>query len=227
MVNLSAADRRSGARFDRFGLVSSVAEPAETLAIYFDDLTLNGEPLDFDHDPGWTGKNNQVEFDDTFKRGQHDFGYQGDTRFAGGSPGEIGGLIFSDNGGYYADDVGRLSLDDRLIASGRMALVERGSEAGFYVGWFDSQGRGYPPKNLLGVIVEGPNSVGSMFRPVFAGSSAEVGAALQAGPLVNPFGKPHQWKIEYDPQGAQGRGELRVSLDGERAVLASRPTHGH
>ena len=72
-------------------------------------------------------------------------------------------MIFSDNPGYYGDNAGRLSLDDHLVASGRLALTDRGPEAGFYLGWFNSAERGYPPKNVLGVFAEGPSSVGSMF----------------------------------------------------------------
>jgi hypothetical protein len=223
VVKIPPPCRKSGAQFDRFGMINSKAEPGGTLAVYFDDLMLNGEPIGFDEDPQWEGKNNRIVFDDPFKRGEHDFGFQPNTHFAGGAPGEIGGVIFSDNAGYFGDRVGRLTLDDRLVASGRLALIERGSEAGFYLGWFNSQERGHPPKNLLGVIAEGPNSVGSMFRPICASSDPRIAATLKEAAVIDPFGKRSQWRIEYDPQGAAGQGELKVSLDGKQAILALPP----
>jgi hypothetical protein len=223
VVNILPVSRKSGARFNRFGMINAKGEPGDTLAVYFDDVTLNGERLAFDEDPHWTGQNNRLTFDDTFKRGGHQFGYQPESHFAGGEPGEIGGVIFSDNAGFFGDDVGRLTLDDPLVATGRLALKERASEAGFYLGWFNSKERGYPPKNVIGVFAEGPNSVGSMFRPIYATSDAKIGTALKEAPVIDPFGKPGAWRIEYDPKGADGRGELRVSLDGKEAVLALDP----
>jgi hypothetical protein len=223
VVNIRPEYRQSGARFDRFGITNMKAEPGGTLAIFFDDLTLNGQTLAFDEDPRWVGQHNRATFDDTFKRGVHDFGYQPTTQFAGGEPGEIGGVIFSDNAGYYGDDIGRLTLDDPLVASGRLAVRERGSEAGFYLGWFNSNQRGRPPKNLIGAFVEGPNSVGSMFRPCYATSDPNIGAAAKHAPVINPFGKRYTWKIRYDPRAAGGNGEVTVSLGDETAVLALTP----
>jgi hypothetical protein len=220
IVNIHPDFRKSGARFDSFGMINSKAEPGDTLAVYFDDITINGEKFSFDEDPKWKGQNNRLTFGDTFKRGEHNFGYQADSNYAGGKAGEVGGVIFSDNSGYFADDVGQLTLDDPLVASGRLVVKERGSEAGFYLGWFNSKERGYPPKNLIGVFAEGPNSVGSMFRPIYATSDPKIGNVPKEAPIIDAFGKPHTWKIEYDPEGANGLGELRATLDGETATLA-------
>jgi hypothetical protein len=223
VIDLNPKFRKTGARFDSFGIVNAKAEPGGTLAIFFDDMTLGDQPLAFDDDPRWKELNNHAAFDDYLKRGVHDFGYQPDSNFAGGQKGEIGGILFSDNGGYYGDDIGRLTLDDRLVASGKLALKERGSEAGFYLGWFNSEGRGRPPKNLLGVFAEGPNSVGSLFRPLYATSDPAIGAPAKSGPVINQTGKPHAWRIEYDPEAAGGHGEITVSLDGETATLQLPP----
>lgn len=212
-------DFRQGMVFDSFGFCNAKAEPGSTLGVFVDDMTVNGESLAFDKDPNWRGQNNRVTYEDSFKRGAHDFGYQPDSHFAGGGAGEMGGILFSDHGGYYGDDVGRLTLNDRLVASGKMALTERGSEAGFYLGWFNSKERGYPPKNLIGVWAEGPNSTGSMFRPIYATSDPKLAGTLKYTTAIDPFGKTYAWKIEYDPEAAEGKGELRVSLGGETAVL--------
>jgi hypothetical protein len=214
---------RKGMRFDSFGFYNGKAEPGSTLGVFMDDMTINGESLAFDEDPKWKGQNNRATYEDSFKRGAHDFGYQADSKFAGGTKGEMGGVLFSDNGGYYGDKVGRLTLDDRLVASGKMALTERASEAGFYLGWFNSKQRGYPPKNLIGVFAEGPNSTGSMFRPIYASSDPKLADTLKRATVIDPFGKTYEWRIEYDPKAADGKGELKVSLGGETAVLTLTP----
>ena len=41
--------------------------------------------------------------------------------------------------------------------------------------------------------------------------------------LIDPFGKTYEWRIEYDPKAADGKGELKVSLGGETAVLTLTP----
>jgi len=214
---------RKGMRFDSFGFYNGKAEPGSTLGVFMDDMTINGESLAFDEDPNWKGQNNRVTYEDSFKRGAHDFGFQPDSKFSGGKKGEMGGVLFSENGGYYGDNVGRLTLDDRLVASGKMALTERGSEAGFYLGWFNSKERGYPPKNLIGVFAEGPNSTGSMFRPIYASSDPKLADTLKRATVIDPFGKTYEWRIEYDPKAADGKGELKVSLGGETAVLTLTP----
>jgi hypothetical protein len=183
----------------------------------------DGEAFAFDDDPHWLAQDNRATFDDYLRRGVHDFGYRAGSSFAGGRPGEIGGLMYSDNGAYYADRVGPLTLDDRLVASGRLALAERASEAGLYIGWFNSGGRGYPPKNLIGALIEGPNSVGPMLLPVYGTSNPKIGEAVKYGPRIDSSGKQYSWKIEYDPEAAGGLGEIRVSLDGETSILKLAP----
>ena len=119
--------------------------------------------------------------------------------------------------------MGRLTLDDRLVASGKMALTERASEAGFYLGWFNSKERGYPPKNLIGVFAEGPNSTGSMFCPIYATSDPKLADTLKYTTVIDPFGKKYEWHIEYDPEAADGKGQLKVTLGGKTALITLTP----
>ena len=42
---------RKGMRFDSFGFCNARAEPGDTLIVFFDDMTINGEELSFDEDP--------------------------------------------------------------------------------------------------------------------------------------------------------------------------------
>ena len=60
IVDVNPKLRKTGALYDSFGIVNSRAEPGGALVAFFDDLTLDGQTLSFDENPGWVGKNNRV-----------------------------------------------------------------------------------------------------------------------------------------------------------------------
>jgi hypothetical protein len=171
--------------------------------------------MSFDRDPQWPGQGNHARHDDYGLDGAHQFGFS-ETAYAGGNKGELGGLIFSSPGypGYYAADVGQLGLDDHLTASGKVALKEYGSDGGMYVGWFDSHKRGYPPANILGVLIDGTTSSGPRFRGTVASSDPKLAhVQYETAPPLAPDAAAHTWKIEYAPNDAGGKGRLTVWLD--------------
>jgi hypothetical protein len=211
---LSAEQRREGAAFDRFGLVNPQSS-GNWMALWLDDLELDGQPLSFDEDPQWDGHQNRERHDDYGLEDAHRFGFS-DTDRAGGERGELGGVIFASEGvpAHYADDVGQLSLDDRLAASGRLAIPLYAPDGGAYLGWFSSAGRGYPPKNVVGVLLEGSTSTGPCLRACLATSDPKLAhVAGASAPPIAADGASHTWRIEYDPEAADGRGELTVWLD--------------
>ena len=87
--------RSQGGVFDRLDHFSNqlpgVVE-GNKMEVYLDDLTVNGQFHDFAVDPGWEAIGNQATFQDPCLYGSNDFGYR-PTSHAGGSPGELGGLI--------------------------------------------------------------------------------------------------------------------------------------
>jgi hypothetical protein len=211
---VSPAQRNAGATYDAFGIVNPQSA-GNALTIHFDDVTNDGQLESFDSDPGWLGRGNRAKFDDYGLEGAHRFGFS-DTAHAGGRRGELGGLIYSSPSvpGYYGDDIGRLTLDDRLVASGKVALERYGSDGGLYIGWFDSQKRGWPPANVLGVLIDGPTSTGPAFRGCAASSDPKLAhVQRETAPLIPPDGASHTWKIEYEPTAVGGRGRVTVWLD--------------
>src|SRR5262245_30077340 len=77
----------------------------------------------FDKDPGWEGHNNRI-VPDRLPTVTQDFGYS-KTNFAGQAAGELGGQVTrASEPAYYADDIGRVTLDDKLSASGTFALTK-------------------------------------------------------------------------------------------------------
>jgi hypothetical protein len=121
---------------------------------------------------------------------------------------------------YYADRVGPLTLDDELLASGRIALRGGGADSGVYIGWFNSESsrantkeeKEQPDSNVLGFCLEGSSPIGQYFRPVYR-TATGAGSATDSGPLLRPDGSVHRWSLYYGPLVADGRGRIVVVLD--------------
>jgi hypothetical protein len=213
-IPLQKEQRKAGATFDSFGFVNAQSE-GNHLAMYVDDLSIDGEKQEFDADPNWRGEGNRAELLDYGREGAHQFGYS-ETAHAGGKAGEIGGLIHNNpsSPAYYADDIGKLSLDQPLKASGRIAVQRYGSDGAVSFGWFNSAKRGYPPANVLGILIDGPTSTGPRFEGLVGSSDSKLGHRQgNSAPLIAPDGKSHTWRIEYDPAGERGQGKMTIWLD--------------
>ncbi|WP_428938194.1 hypothetical protein [Fontivita pretiosa] len=218
---LADGHKADGATFNRFGMFNQQTS-GSGMEVYFDDLMLDGKPIDLDGDPKWDALGNQVEFEDRLLRPYHDFGYSPDTTHAGGGRGEIGGAVWRDEAGgaYYADAVGPLSLDDEIHASGKVAFTAAGSDSGAFIGFFDSQSKRSkttphhvePDRNVLAILIEGPSRVGHYFRPACYNRDAK-GEITAEGPLIRPDGQVHQWSMDYSPTAADGRGRITVRFD--------------
>lgn len=217
-VDLPERLRLDGATFDRFGLMN-LQRAGHGLTAYFADLTLDSKPIDLAADPKWDGRGNRVKYRDRERPGAHDFGFSKDTAYAGGKPGEVGGLFWrTEKGhGYYAAKVGPLSLDDRLEAGGRVVLRAGAPDSDMAFGWFDSaRAKGSPPGQagpFVGVTVGGPSRVGHCFLPAYmTAKGAHGGANPDKGPALRP-GVAYTWSLVYDPKGGGGAGSLRLTLE--------------
>ena len=136
-VDVPAKLRQAGTKFDRFGLHNAMKAGGAVL-IFFRDLKVNGRNIDLEHDPDWIGVGNRTTFEDRELTGAHNFGYS-DTNLAGGQNGEVGGSFW--RGGdfaYYADRIGPLSLQQKLVARGKVKLVAAGPDSDMSFGWFNS-----------------------------------------------------------------------------------------
>jgi hypothetical protein len=227
---LAPGHKQRGATFNQFGIFNQQAAGGG-MDVFFDDLVLNGRPIDLGTDPKWDAKGNHVEFQDRVRRPLHDFGFS-PTRHAGGkAAGEIGGLVWRDEApSYYADKVGPLGLDDALTASGKVAFTGAGSDSGVYIGWFDSTSKRAAPaatedraqRNFLAILIEGPSRVGHYFRPCYRCADGG-GVTADDGAIVRPDGRVHDWAIRYDPAGAGGNGLITVTFDNKDQSLPLRP----
>jgi hypothetical protein len=223
--------KEDGAEFNRFGMFN-LQTTGSGLETFFTDLILDGKQIDLSHVAGWEAQGNKAKFEDRHLRPYHDFGWMPSGR-AGGKPGEVGGIIWRDEApAYYASQVGPLTLDDELTASGKFSFNAAGSDSGVYLGWFDSRSKTnkassdheQPQRNILAILIEGPSRIGHYFRPQYQTSSGD-GEIKEGGPIIHPDGLIHYWSITYSPRGANGNGAIDVQLDGKPETLALKPGH--
>lgn len=203
---------------------------------------------DFASDPGWEGVKNRLQ-PNAPPRKRQDFGYRTSGR-AGGEPGEIGGVVWrSLRPAFYAKALKPLTLEDRLSASGKLALSQATAIQGYqtgsdlFVGFFNGAEQGWRPPNFLGFRLTGSNDPDGAYVEVsygtarweadgaFVNASGGVQAKnvrdLEARALLRiaPDGASHAWSIAYDPKAEGGRGAMTFTFDGAVTVLPLRPEH--
>jgi hypothetical protein len=177
----------------------------------------------FDKDPGWEGHNNRV-VPERVPTVTQDFGYS-KSKFAGKAAGELGGKITrAAEPAYYADKIGPVTLDDKLSAAGTLALTESSAGGGIFFGFFRAEqptGGGRPISSLglnmdcerggarLAVrLITGTNqSCGTFVTPFIPGK-------FRPTPIRND-GTRYQWTLDYDPEGAGGRGQFKFTFHGD------------
>jgi hypothetical protein len=216
---LEPGHKEDGATFDRFGIFNQQIT-GDGMELYFDDLVVDGQSYDFSSDPGWTAMGNRGEQVDMVRRPIHDFGHR-ETNYAGGEPGEIGGYVWRiektnpEQTLAYGAPIGRLTLNDRLHASGRVCLRTASVDSAVLIGWYNEWTPvGTPPANFVGILLEGPSRIGHYFRPAY-GNAEGTGDAAGSGPIIHPDGAAHEWTLDYDPTANGGLGSIAVTLDGD------------
>ena len=218
--------RKQGATFTHFGIFNAQMAGFDMQA-YFDDLELNGERFDFSTDPKWEGMDNQVDFVDRVQYGTNDFGYS-PTSNAGGAAGELGGRFWSCNPdeehlkGYYGDDIGHLTLENKLTAHGKFATSRYSIDSTFALGWFDHQEKGWPLKNFVGIYMDSYSPVGRIVYPFYG---TKEGSKRGAAPYLTflPDGTVYEWSVTYDPAGAEGNGAIAITFGDQKTTYPLAP----
>ena len=232
---LKPEHRQDGARFNHFGVFNVMKQFDGGGTLWLDNVSVNGERDEFAADPKWDALGNRRKYETRNVRPQFDFGYS-PSQYAGGvKAGELGGLFFRGDCRYperlatYGDRLESLNLQRPLRASGRVTLRRGVSDSTTLVGFYHSthsvavnpsQKHG-TPQDFLGAAIEGPSSQGFYFYPVYRthgdGTSRGMGSNP---PRIYPDGTSHPWTLEYDPAGADGAGQLTVTLDGHAVRMA-------
>jgi hypothetical protein len=203
------------------------------ITMHVSDLVVNGQKIDLSHDPGWEGHGNRAEFvERDFQR--QNFGYSPDTNFAGGQKGEIGGQFYNvepidPHHGFYADEIGTLTLDDPIRFAGKISFLEGSTDAGMFFGFFRAEDEkrelppnpvggkapGWPQPNVLGIVVDGPAKIGWYFTPVCTPLDPKL-FRDRTGHIFLPTRNPRTFEFAYDPRANNGIGRITVTLDNEQ-----------
>ena len=237
---ISKENREEGASFTHFGLLPVMKSWDDPGQVWLGEMTINGKRFDFATDPQWDALSNRRTYQTTNTRPRFDFGWS-PTHYAGGKgAGELGGLIFRGDCrepqrmGAYGDKLSLLTLKTRLLAKGKVSMLRGVSDSTASIGFYNSKSSLAPnpaqdqsiPMDYLGINIEGPSSEGFFFYPVYRvhGSIAQAfdcraGRALR----IYPDGQVHEWVLEYDPEQANGRGRISLSLDGQNSALELAP----
>ena len=194
----------------------------------------------FDKDPGWVGVNNRSAHTKRPFTVRQDFGFSRTNHTGGGDSGEVGGFITpAAETAYYAKAIPAATFDDKLTASGTMAVPD--GEFHLLLGFFNSgtvnewrtpntivlrlNGRG---KTLLAY----PEFLTSKWRIATLADPRERG--FDAPPDANgrtqmhefpSGGATYKWSITYDPKGNAGKPMLAAQIGDMTAVSFPDPTY--
>jgi len=184
----------------------------------------------FDKDPGWHGHNNRSVKPQTIRQ---DFGWSSGTTHAGGTAGEIGGWINpAAEPAYYAKKFPAHTFSDVLTASGTL-MVEKGA-GHTMIGFFNAANLNeWRTRDTIGLRI---NQRGESFHChlEYCTSKWRASAGIigrhdkerdRMHPVELPGGRAYSWTIEYDPNGANGRGLLTATFDGDTASCELSPGH--
>jgi hypothetical protein len=169
----------------------------------------------FDADPKWDALNNRL-VPDPPPTTKQDFGYNASQH-------SIGGWISrSQTPASYAKVIAPKTLNDKLSASGEFKVTANHGNSGVMFGWFNHDSRGWRTPNSLVFRLDGNGNTywvffeyGTQHRMTGGGVTFE-GKRYQTT-KTKPFpadGTTHKWAMSYDPNGADGLGEITLKLDG-------------
>jgi len=234
--------RDDGLAVTHFGLLPVLKTWDSPGEVWLDDVTINGVSFDFSEDPKWDAFNNRRAYVTMDTRPKFDFGWCPTHHAGGRMAGELGGLIFRGDCreparmAAYGDRLGTLTLNTRLEARGKVAVLRAISDSTASIGFYHSKHsmQSNPsqkqsiPQDYVGINIEGPSGEGFFFYPVYR-THGEEGIALGSNgarsPRIYPDRKVHDWFLRYDPGGANGHGQITVGLDDQTCNLDLAPGH--
>jgi hypothetical protein len=229
---ISKSSHREPVYMDRFGIFNFQMYH-NAITFFASDLTVNGHKVNLSKDPAWEARGNRVEFaEQDFHR--QDYGYS-ETNWAGERIGEIGGQFSNVEAvdplaGYYADEIGKLTLDDPISFSGQVCFTADSTDSGMQIGYFNAEAamaqwdphnpfRTIP--NSIGVQIEGSASSGKRFMPQI-NTGKNTGATKDDIPF-NPTKERHLFKFRYDPTANDHVGRITLTLDDKTSTLDLTP----
>lgn len=194
---------------------------------------LVGESAQCD-EAGWEGYRNRL-LPKSPPETVQDFGWS-ETRHAKGQMvGEIGGRVQRSltPARYVLPLPKSLTLDDRLEASGRLAVTHSEGGSGVLFGWRNKRSQGWRTPNSLSMRVDGNGGSYWLFfeygtRSGFTGGAGAFEGERYQTTKTKPFaanGEAHPWKLLYDPSANNGHGTITFTVDDRTYSVPLSPEH--
>lgn len=210
---------------NRFGIYNMQIYTG-SLEFYISDLVVNGKQIDLSQDPHWQGLNNKVTFTETDFHSRHNYGYA-QTNWSGDKPGEIGGRFWGTEvqdplQGFYATDIGEMSLEDPIKFSGRISFTEGAVDGRMLIGYFNKEEKmapvqgeykGNPPNQYLGLEVMDQTAQGYNLTAVC--SPRQNISTEKRGPIIIPDRIARKFTFDYNPSAGK-YGRIIVTLDNDK-----------
>ncbi len=172
--------------------------------------------FDFSSDPHWVESRNRPIAGEA-KSVTQKYGYTSSNNVGLGG-GEIGGLFSrSLTKSYYADNIGQLTLNDRLRASGTF-VIKDGSDGGAFIGWFNSREQGWRPPNFLGLHTQADHGTGYALGAFTSATWNAAATGYTEFPALD-FHNRHTFSIDYNPDANSGLGSATITLDGNTSKI--------
>src|SRR3954463_9407918 len=109
----------------------------------------------FDADPKWEGLRNRLTPPEV-KTTRQDFGWRDTNKAGGAKAGEIGGRgERALTPASYAKAIPEKTFNDRLTASGVLAVTTAEGSSGVLLGWFHESSRGWRTPNSVAIRLDG------------------------------------------------------------------------
>lgn len=221
---LIPGDQEMPATIDRFGFWNMQIYTG-SMEFYASDLVVNGQKIDLSQDPHWQGLNNHITFEEKDFHSRHTFAYT-QTNWAGENPGEIGGRVWGTEvkdplNGYYATDIGELTLEDPIQFSGNIIFTEGAVDGRMLIGYFnkkeiispiEGEYKGNPPHQYLGLEVMDQTRYGYNLTAVC--SPRQNIATENRGPIYIPDRIVRPFVFDYDPNAGEA-GRITCTLGEE------------
>ncbi len=219
-------------QMNRFGIYNMQIYTG-SLKFYLADLVVNNKKIDLSEDPHWEGENNQITYIERDFHARQNFGYS-QTNWAGKKPGEIGGEfwgteVVDPSFGYYADNVGKLTLDDHIKFSGWINFVKGAVDGRMLFGYFNKAAReapikgeykGNPPNQFMGIEIMDQTRLGYSFTAVC--SPEQKISFEKRGPTIIPDQISRHFTFEYNPDVGKA-GRIYVTLGNKSFTADLKP----
>jgi hypothetical protein len=210
-----------------------VASFAIAIGIFITDSHAALRTESFDQEPPhWEGINHRGQSFEP-KTVSQNFGYSPTSSQAGGAAGEVGGRINpAAEPAYFGYALPKpLTFETPMTAEGRLMVMPGGGHC--LLGFFNTNTlEGWRTRNTLVARI---NQRGETFHchleycssrwRAGAGVIGEIVPGERLSPTRLAAGKPAQWKLSYEPEGAGGRGLLTFTLNGATARCELVPEH--